>query len=89
MITREELNKNLDPNYKAVEELVKQEESKKIDEILDLAEKLQEECKQTADFVFEKAKDNSKMIYQDVVNVLIFKKLAEIILKQNYEKNLF
>ncbi len=44
MITREELNKNLDPNYKAVEELVKQEESKKIDEILDLAEKLQEEC---------------------------------------------
>lgn len=81
-ITREELNKHLEPNYKAVEELVKQEESKKIDEILDLAEKLQEECKQTADFVFKKAKDNSKMIYQDIVNVFIFKKLAEIILKQ-------
>jgi hypothetical protein len=54
-------------------------------QVLDLAEKLQDECHEMVNEIVNR---NSKLTYQDATNTFIFLKLAEIIDMLNDIKNI-
>lgn len=78
-MTREELNKILDPNYSAMQQLediiTKEKSEKQMQEIMSTAESLQDECQKVCEYM---VLINPKLEYQDCVNVWLFKKLAEL-----------